>query len=355
MDLIITRSNEEIASNFSIYDPVISDQFAVHCNLSIQSPQNPAVTITYRKLRAINFDVLRQDIADSPLCLSDQPSLSIDERCIQYHTLLTSILEKHAPLKTKAIILRPHAPWYTDDIRVQKSRRRRLEGRWRLSKLSSDRKFVDLCELVKNLVFNAKMNFYSTLISNASSNSKVLFKMIDRFLHRKLEKRLPYCVSLAELADRFAIFFMEKIDSLRNDLPVVDFPNYFHEIDNPILSWRRVNFSPATLDELSHMARHIGRKSCSLDPLPSNVFLSQLDLLLPVLYDTVNRSSESSIFPHSLKSAVVTPLLKKASLNHEVLRNYRPVSNLNVVSKIVEKVVASRLVLNHLNEPLQSG
>lgn len=233
LDLIITRPNEKIASNFSIYDPVISN------DLSIQSPQNPAVTITHRKLRARNFDGLRQDIADSPLCLSDQPSLSIDERCIQYHTLLASILEKHAPLKTKAIILRPHAPWYTDDIRVQKSRRHRLERRWRLSKLSVDHKvFVDQCKLVKNLVFNAKMNVYSTLISYAGSNSKVLFETIDRFLHRKPEKRLPYCVSPAELADRFAIFFMEKINSLRNDLPVVDFPNYFHEIDNPILSCR---------------------------------------------------------------------------------------------------------------------
>ena len=89
---------------------------------------------------------------------------------------------------------------------------------------------------MKNLVFNAKMNFYSTLISNAGSKVKVLFKTIDRFLHTKPEKRFPYCVSLAELADRFAIFFTEKIHSLRNDLPVVDFPNYFHEIDNPILS-----------------------------------------------------------------------------------------------------------------------
>lgn len=120
-----------------------------------------------------------------------------------------------------------------------------------------------------------------------------------------------------------------------------------------------LNFPLATLDELSHIARHIGRKSSSLHPLPSNVFLSQLDLLLPVLHDIANRSLESNIFPHSLKWAVVTPLLKKASLNHEVLRNYRPISNLNVVSKIVEKVVASRLndylVLNHLDKLLQSA
>ena len=48
-----------------------------------------------------------------------------------------------------------------------------------------------------------------------------------------------------------------------------------------------------------------------------------------------------------MKEALVTPLLKKASLDPEVLKNYRPVSNLSFVSKIIEKVVAT-----HLNEHL---
>ena len=46
-----------------------------------------------------------------------------------------------------------------------------------------------------------------------------------------------------------------------------------------------------------------------------------------------------------MKEALVTLLLKKASLDPEVLKNYRPVSNLSFVSKIIEKVVAT-----HLNE-----
>ena len=84
-----------------------------------------------------------------------------------------------------------------------------------------------------------------------------------------------------------------------------------------------------------------------------------LFLLLPVLYNIVNLSLETGHFPRSLKSAVLSPLLKKPSLNHELLRNFRPISNLKVVSKIIEKVVASHLIhyleLNHLDEPLQSA
>ena len=64
-------------------------------------------------------------------------------------------------------------------------------------------------------------------------------------------------------------------------------------------------------------------------------------------------------FQSSLKTAVLSPLLKKVSLDHEVLSNYRPISNLKVISKIIEKVIAVHLQryleANQLNEPLQSA
>ncbi len=55
----------------------------------------------------------------------------------------------------------------------------------------------------------------------------------------------------------------------------------------------------------------------------------------------VNRSLLIAQFPTNLKCALVIPLLKKAKLDHEVFKIYRPVSNLPFISKIVEKVVAS--------------
>ena len=63
--------------------------------------------------------------------------------------------------------------------------------------------------------------------------------------------------------------------------------------------------------------------------------------------------------PHSLKQAILKPLIKKASLDHEILSNFRPISNLKFVATLTGKVVANRLVSyleqNHLDEPLQSA
>ena len=47
--------------------------------------------------------------------------------------------------------------------------------------------------------------------------------------------------------------------------------------------------------------------------------------------------------PNNLKEALVRPLIKKPSLDQDVLKNYRPVSNIPLLSEVIEKVVARRL------------
>jgi hypothetical protein len=82
-------------------------------------------------------------------------------------------------------------------------------------------------------------------------------------------------------------------------------------------------------------------------------------LLLPMICKIVNLSLELGSVPSSLKSAVLKPLLKKPSLNHEVLRNYRPISNLKAISKIIEKIVSVQLNqylnMNNLHVSMQSA
>ena len=73
-----------------------------------------------------------------------------------------------------------------------------------------------------------------------------------------------------------------------------------------------------------------------------------LDSILPSLTDLFNSSLASGILPQCFKSALVTPILKKRCLDHNDLNNYRPVSNLYFIAKILEKLVSSK-VSSYLN------
>ena len=67
----------------------------------------------------------------------------------------------------------------------------------------------------------------------------------------------------------------------------------------------------------------------------------------------MNLSLSAGIFPTSLKLAHVKPLIKKHDLDCNVMKNYRPVSNLSFLSKIIEitTYLNNYLSINNLNEP----
>ena len=115
----------------------------------------------------------------------------------------------------------------------------------------------------------------------------------------------------------------------------------------------------ASEDEIKKLILNSSSKSCDLDPIPTSVLKNCLDILIIPITDIINISMETSTFPQNFKEAHVRPLLKKTSLPKNELKNYRPVSNLSFISKILEKIVANRLQAhiknNHLCNPLQSA
>jgi len=84
-------------------------------------------------------------------------------------------------------------------------------------------------------------------------------------------------------------------------------------------------------------------KSCSLDPVPTFLLREFVDLLLPYATRMVNASLEEGRLPISQRHAIVTPLLKRPGLKTADMSNYRPVSNLGFMTKVVERAVAIRL------------
>ena len=84
-------------------------------------------------------------------------------------------------------------------------------------------------------------------------------------------------------------------------------------------------------------------KSCLLDPWPTFLVKECLDILALSITKLINCSLSEGVVPADFKKTVVTPLIKKASLPPDDLKNYRPVSGLCFISKLVECVVAAQL------------
>ncbi len=113
------------------------------------------------------------------------------------------------------------------------------------------------------------------------------------------------------------------------------------------------------LSDLLEIVEQLKSSGSSLDIIPPFLFKQIFTDVAPYLLIIINRSLESGIMPDCLKHAVVYPLLKKQNLDSSVLTNFRPISNLPFISKILEKIVFSQLQSfladNVMFETFQSG
>ncbi|TWW57376.1 putative RNA-directed DNA polymerase from transposon X-element [Takifugu flavidus] len=107
------------------------------------------------------------------------------------------------------------------------------------------------------------------------------------------------------------------------------------------------SFTPICFSEASSLIQKSKSTTCLLDPIPTHLLKDVLPLIGSSILDQINGSLVSGYVPRSYKVAVIKPLLKKTSLDPDVLANYRPISNLPFISKVLEKVVVTQL-LEHL-------
>ena len=130
LDLIITRSHEKLVGHCTMDNPFFSDHLAVHSLLDLAKIPLERKRISYRKIRDIDISEFFGQLEDTRL-VRDAASFSLGELFYEYNITLKSLLDSHAPLKTKTITHRPAALWYTEELRSEKKKRRALERRWR--------------------------------------------------------------------------------------------------------------------------------------------------------------------------------------------------------------------------------
>jgi len=361
IDLVITRHDDTLIKTTTV-PTFFSDHGAIHIDMNATKPCVPQKTITFRKYKTINHNVLCNELSTSDLVMS--PSNDLNCLVSEYESSLRSLMDTHAPSCTSTLVMRPLVPWMTNDILEAKRLCRQFERKWRITKLTVHRQIFTAQRKVLRLLINkSKVGYFSEKVSASKGNQKALFRLTNELLHLRDTGVLPHHQSTKELAERFSKYFQQKIKIIRRDLdekaqskPLV--PGRLDADEHSVASKLHM-FSSVTEDEVSNIIKSSSNASCDLDPWPTRIIKKHIGTLVPVITKIVNLSLTTGHVPDCLKEAIVKPLLKKPGLNNELLKNYRPISNISFLSKIIEKVVATRLnkYLNdhNLHEPLQSA
>ncbi|XP_072017007.1 uncharacterized protein [Amphiura filiformis] len=355
LDVIITRKAEDVVSNIEVVRDVPPRYYAVKCDIDISRPRSVKQVVKFRELRKIDILKFQNDIRNSPL--STDPADDLSSLVLNYEKTLGDLLNKHAPLKSKSMVLRPNAPWYDENLRSAKQEKRRHERRWLKTKLECDREvFIESCKAYTRQLEQAKRDHHRNKISEC--DDRQLFRLVNDMTRPTSAPILPPHDDAKKLANKFGTFFQNKIKNLRSALDNSDSLNISAEIRDQCVS-EFTSFRAVTEEDVGSIISSSVIKSCPLDPIPSSLLKDCLESLLPSITHVVNMSLISGEMPQELKVARVVPLLKKSGLASEELNNYRPISNLKFMFKTIKKVAASQLNSyldeNNLHAPMQSA
>ena len=332
----------------------ISDHFCITCKLDVTSPpEHTARYVNFRQYKKIDREQMSHDLQNIAFVAS--PSDNVSDLYDQYVDGLSSLLDIHAPIKFKRLI-KPVPTWITQQYREAKRLRRQFERTWRkyptIINRSKLRRQISKCNAIIN---KAKGDFYSEVINDNSDDPKKLWRELNNVLHRKSRTALPEGKDDNSLANLFGSFFAEKISQIHKSF--AHQPCHSVSPDTSPSHFR--NFKSATEEEIRKVLLSSPTKSCTLDPWPTFLVKEFINILLPSITKLVNHSLVEGFFPSRLKKAIVTPLIKKPSLSKDELKNYRPVSGLCFISKLVERVVANQIkqhmIGNNLGNCYQSA
>ena len=319
LDLIITRSSDNIIKGTPSPDSFLSDHCSVWCCLNVTKVLATVKHISFRKLKSLDLVAFKNDIASSDLC--NIASNDCNEVAELYNNYMRSILDRHAPMTSKRVLARTSAPWMSSNIIETKCQPRKVEIKWRSSKCQSDLTvFKRKRNHVTFLMNEARRVYYCTLIAENSHDQKHMFKVSKKLLNITGTPVLPRNEDKQKLAYEMGMFFIKIFDSLL------------------------FKFSSLSQEEVHDLVWASSKKSCGLDPIPTKLLLDCLDVLLPTITKMINYSLEYGDFSSAWKIALVLKerWLKKDGLE-PIFKNYRPVSILQFVFKLTESAVAKQL------------
>ena len=359
LDHILSPHGTECVKDVTVKNVGLSDHYLVKCKVTCPITRQPIIRATFRNWKRLDLDLFRQRIRMSSAC--QQPAASADGYAVQLEEDITSILDELAPFCTSTKRrAKPESRWLSAEAVKAKQTRRRLERKWKATGLDAVRKaYRAACRVANRLITESRRAFYAGRVTESSHEPRALWRCVKGLLHSNKSSTTHD----RGMSETFSTFFHDKtakakakVSTLRAQLtPNSPKPRPPSAIDSDLLDV----LAETSVSEVSKLISKLPNKTSPLDYIHTSVLKSCSDVLSPLIAHLANLSFREGRFPDRFKIAQVTPLIKKDGLDVNDPANYRPISNLNTISKIIERLCLARLTphvaaTGHFN-PLQSA
>ena len=354
IDHIITNV-PGLESSVTVLPVPIADHLTVIVRASFRRKRQRPKPFTVRPWDKVQWDAMCLDLLRSdwePVYIAT----TFDGKLKAFLNVLISVIDVHCPVKT-VVPRRPRCPWLSDSSELRHSMQARDTAyhMWRRSDADGARQ----SQVPSAARPSEKPNVYGqarvSVRNNAHDDRRGFWRGIRNFAFRPArgtggaaEQPTP------DLADDFNRHFASVGPSIAAELTARG--GSALPPRPPTVTTASLTLRPVTLPELSRAMRDLSSsKAVAHDGIPLHVFRHCFAVLGPHILHLCNASIVSCTYPSDWKLASIVPIHKSG--NRDLAENFRPISILPAMSKILEKLVCSQLsqhlVSNHILAPSQ--
>ena len=325
----------------------ITDHYPVLFYCELTDKCDVMKRITFRK-KGEEQDRLFKQMLESSNIYDILLIQDVDLAYQHFHNLVSKIYDESYPLIVKNVKLNSFKnPWITPGIITSIETKNKLHKKYVKMPITYGNIFRKYRNALTKTIKNAKNAYYHQKFSNCNGNIKQTWSEINKILGKQSNMNATFKINnkYTSNVDIIANAFNEQFTTLaRKTTNSIPYSNNTYNDYLPPINCNEIVWAPTTATEVKNTIVKCNITKPGPDEIPIIVYKNNVDFFVPIITHLCNLSMTSGIFPTMHKKANVIPLFKK--LDRDDISNYRPISLLNSISKILEKIVSTRLI-NH--------
>jgi len=343
----------------------ISDHYPVFAIIPVQSHSNEYFLKRFRDHSNNSLMSVRdrlQEFSGELLPVLEGGNIDINAAVEFFNDSLVNIYNECCPIRSKRLSYgRCKKPWISPQLKECIDRKYELFRQFKLGIVS-----LQLYNTFKNqvtrMIRKAKNRFFLDRFRSNSNDARETWKSINSLVGRVNKKSGPVEILSGSnlennpqtIAQCFNSYFTHIADDLNKQIPLTNVSPLRYMGDRMPNSFFS---SPCTDTDVRSVVSCMKNKSCDINTVPIFIYKACVDVLSPLIAGLFNLSVAAGTFPHSMKTARVIPIFKSG--DPTLTNNYRPISTLPILSKILEKLMHKQLMYflssNSILSPCQFG
>ena len=310
--------------------------------------------VTSRDVRPKNIEALKRRLESHPDLLLPQHEDNVDNQFDEFHKRLLEEIDHFLPEKTRKINPRStcREPWVSPGLltsikHCKKLYRKHLKNQ---SNKQTYEKYKRYNTELKRTKRAAMKQHYNSKCTEHKENTKKLWQTINQVI-RKTNNKTEVIESLridnvhvtngSRIVNEFGRYYSTIGKKLAQEMPRPrrTIESYLRNVES---NQKSIFLKPVTEVEIRKIiCKLLPKHSSGVDNINNKILKELGDLIIDPLTKICNNSLCKGIFPRTMKQAKVVPLYKSKS--RDLTTNYRPISLLLTLSKILEKLMYSRV------------